>query len=369
MTTHGIVSITDTSIGYGTPQTPWFLQSLAEHYDTRAFVLEPDEIHRPPLENSYDRLDVVRASTAQRAHSLASYLDRNWRLVDHLQKNEAPIWVIFSPLQLAALSRVKHKPRYIVYYCLEIGDRFYARALQEYGQHIDHIIFPELERAALTLKSLNPSMKAKSSILYNATKRDPGFVLPDKKPRVIYAGSLSWRYTFADEFTDELRDLPIDIYGPIDDAERQKLAPAFEAIRNAAHGVSYKGYLPGAALRKILPSYAYSIVRWNLEMGLNYYYACPNKLFEGIAHGVPPIAAPHPQCVQILRKYECGLLAEDFSAEGMKAAIRRGLDLLGTSAYDRMVQNGLDAHDNFLNWDSQFARFAPALPSKTEMGL
>lgn len=369
MTTQGIVSIADTSLGYGTPQTPWFLQSLAQHYGTRAFVIEPDELHRPPTALPYDRLDVLRVPSPQRSYALASYLDRNWRLEEHLRGNDAPIWVVFSPLQLALLSRLKRKPRYVIYYCLEIGDSFYERTLRRYGHLIDHIVYPELDRAAQSLKSLQIGAKAKASILYNVSRRAADFAMAPKRPRILYSGSISWRYTFADDFVKELKDFPIDIYGPVDSAERKEIGPSYERIRNAPSGVSYKGYVAGDELRRLLPSYAYSIVRWNPEMGLNCYFACPNKFFEGIAHGVPPIAAPHPQCVQILRKYECGILAKDFTVGAMAEALERAMGLFETPSYDRMVQNCLDAYSDFLNWDAQFMRFAKTLPSREEMGL
>lgn len=366
-----ILAVSDISLGYGSPQILWFLQSLAQKYDTSAHVIETDEQHRPLISLAdYERLNVVRLSSAQVSWCLSSHLERNHAARLWADENRPEIVVIFSPLQLALLNQIKYKPKLVILYLLEIELNINSHMLQCYWHCIDRLIVPELNRGMAVLETIKDKTYPPTSIIYNVARRDLSISpLPanNRNGRILYSGSLSSQYTFAEDFTKELKDFPIDIYGPINEAEQDELGPAFEGIRNARQGANYKGYVAGSELRRLLPSYTYSIVRWNPKKGLNYYYACPNKFFEGLAHGVPPISAPHPQCMHLTRQYECGLVAEDFSVEAMAKAIQHGIDLLNTSSYDRMVQNCLEAYDRFFNWDAQFARFAESLPAKESL--
>ena len=56
-------------------------------------------------------------------------------------------------------------------------------------------------------------------------------------------------------------------------------------------------------------------VRKNQPVTTAQRYAAPNKFFDAIACGTPPICAPHPQCVEVIRKWRCGLLVDDWSSE------------------------------------------------------
>jgi glycosyltransferase involved in cell wall biosynthesis len=42
-------------------------------------------------------------------------------------------------------------------------------------------------------------------------------------------------------------------------------------------------------------------------MGLNYYYALPNKLFDYISSGVPVVVSDFPEMGSLVRKYDIGV--------------------------------------------------------------
>jgi glycosyltransferase involved in cell wall biosynthesis len=147
--------------------------------------------------------------------------------------------------------------------------------------------------------------------------------------------------------------MPIDVFGPIDQGETRSLTQEFYS-RDSATGVSYKGVLTGPELAEIRREYAYSIVMW-APINDNQRYAAPNKFFEAIADGVPPIAAPHPQCETIIRRYNCGVLMRDWSFDAFKTALEKALALFGTDAYADMVENCRRAFEAELNWNHAFA--------------
>src|SRR5207247_1072979 len=90
----------------------------------------------------------------------------------------------------------------------------------------------------------------------------------------------------------------------------------------------YLGLLPAQRLREIMPRYAYRLVLWRPD-DYHTLYASPNKMFESIAAGIPPICTPHPQCVEILREFDCGILLDDWLREAVsKALLATGADCL-----------------------------------------
>jgi glycosyltransferase involved in cell wall biosynthesis len=51
-------------------------------------------------------------------------------------------------------------------------------------------------------------------------------------------------------------------------------------------------------------------------------YALPNKFFEFIQARLAVVIAPSPEMARIVREFDLGLVAEDFSPESMAAAIK-----------------------------------------------
>ena len=88
----------------------------------------------------------------------------------------------------------------------------------------------------------------------------------------------------------------------------------------------------------------------------NQLYAAPNKFFESIADGVPPIAAPHPQCKMMIDRYKCGILMRDWSEGEFFSALDQALRLYQTDSWYEMVSNCGTAVRQELNWDHQFEK-------------
>jgi hypothetical protein len=56
-------------------------------------------------------------------------------------------------------------------------------------------------------------------------------------------------------------------------------------------------------------------------INFNQRFALPNKFFEYIQARIPPAIGPSPEMARIVRKWDCGIVAEDFTPEGLAAAI------------------------------------------------
>ncbi len=363
--THNILAISDIALGYGSPQIPAFIQSIARHYDTRAMVVETDEPHRASQKPSNsDRLDIKRAVSSLPYWSMGAHCERNEQAIVYAQKHKPSVFILFSPLQLPIIKRLSYKPDLVVLYLLEIDAQHYTNTLKNYSHLVDHIICPEYERLKFILSNYCQRPFPISHILYNVIDNSLDVKsLPSNKRngRIIYAGTLNKSLTLAHEFAGKyLCDLPIDIYGNFSGKHAQDLQKKFHELSHEK-SMSYKGYVSSKVLQLKLPEYAFSFTRWNPVAGLNYEYACPNKFFESLAFGIPPISAPHPQAVQIITKYKCGILARGFGAEHMKEAVEKALLIYGTPEYDEMVLNAINAYELTFNWQTQFEKFASSL--------
>ena len=85
-------------------------------------------------------------------------------------------------------------------------------------------------------------------------------------------------------------------------------------------------------------------------VGLNNYYATPNKLFEYIAAGLPVVASNFPELKRIIEGYNLGKTFNPEDPKDIAAAIN---DVLSDKArYEEMRKNALEAAKVF-NWENE----------------
>ncbi|MFQ5502752.1 MAG: glycosyltransferase, partial [Phycisphaerae bacterium] len=158
--------------------------------------------------------------------------------------------------------------------------------------------------------------------------------------------------TRGDFYLDEVvRGLPIDLFGNV-----ESVTPGFRsALVCENDNLKYHGYVDNATLRAIRRSYSYGITYWNPSIK-NQLYACPNKFFESIAAGVPPITAPHPQTKMLVERYDCGIVMKDWSRAAFVDALKHAISLMNSSRYADMVNNCGKACRRELNWEYQFRK-------------
>jgi hypothetical protein len=287
-----IAAISDVTLGYGTPQLPLLVESLQRHYGGSAHLVEPAQPELAPVHAFYPWLDVRRVATGEHPHAEPGRNEYIWRAARVLNEIRPDVLVVCCTYSLPVVFKLRHRPRKVFYYSVE--------SIQGYGEFdievnrraaplLDAVLFPEENRAVIeTGRCGFPDVP--KLVLYNVSNRGPDAVLDRgaRNGRILYSGTISSRQTFAGYYLSEkLRDIPIDMFGPVKEKDG---GDAF--VKGLAGDVRYGGYLPGPELAERRHKYVYSIVAWNPDVE-NQRYAAPNKFFESIAAGVPPIAAPH----------------------------------------------------------------------------
>jgi hypothetical protein len=358
-----IVGVSDVSVGYGSPQIPRLMESLAAHYDIDALILEPDQSDKKPLATPPNRCRLERVRTAAHPHTELGRRQFVAAATRRLNDLRPGLLVLFCTYTLPVLVGLWRKPQFTIYHSLESILSYGPLDVQLNGHladRVDLLIFPEENRARLDGQRCG-LLGRPVTVMYNVRNERSFHPSPvaGRTPKLLYSGTLDRDQTLAEYFLrPELDGAPIDIYGQTTGRD----GDALKAALNAANGsVRYHGYVPASTLDAVRGQYGYSIVLW-APTNENQYYAAPNKFFDAIADGIPPIVAPHPQCKQFIDRYGCGIVMDNWSCSAFLAAVKRARSLFGTSEYDRMVAGCGRAVECEVNWPAQFGKLAPHLP-------
>jgi hypothetical protein len=320
-------------------------------------VVEPHRETLPARHHRFPQLDIRR--TRNRLEDPYSpwgrieYINAAARLMDEAQPDLLVICCTFS---LPVLFKLRRRPPFVLYYSYESIPHYGAFDVEmnrSIRGMIDLVAFPEENRAVCEVERFGFGDIPKV-VVYNCPDGEFQPPLPPERRngRFLYAGAIDRKQTLADYYTfPEVQGYPIDLYGPIrgTDAERTRF------LAELRGDVRYGGHLDSHTLEPLRREYCYSLVLWN-PASENQLYAAPNKFFESIADGVPPLAAPHPQCKLIIERYGCGLLTPDWSLSGLTGSLERASRLRATDAWARMAENCVAAYRDELNWLAQFEK-------------
>ena len=363
-----IVGVSDVSTGYGSPQVLAFVDSLVEHYgEAEGMVIEPDQ-SEPPRENRlHPRLRVHRIYTAFHPHfSVGGRIEYLCRAAEMVRSLQPDVLVLYCTFTLPVLFKLRRRPSLVIYYAYEMTypygplDVEINRWLD--ASTVDLIIYPDADRAARDMR-LCGHRDVPVAILYNCVNADGhGFTYASSEARngrILYAGTIDATRTFAEYyFRKEMKSIPVDLFGRVTGPDKETIEARLN--NDLPRSVRYLGYVDGETLNTLRKTYCYSITIWN-PIDDQHLYAAPNKFFEAIADGVPPITAPHPQCKMLVQRYKCGIVMDDWSFDAFFAAMKRALRIYGTASYESMVGNCREAVARELNWERQFAKVKPHL--------
>lgn len=278
--------------------------------------------------------------------------------------------VCTHPLYFGAMLFAKHRPKHLIYYAFELPggsdcQPFLPRYWDEHhvlGPQIRLVLFPEAERMRY-YQRLFRWEKVPSAMIYNARPTGLSHVRPVecRNGKLIMQGALGAERNFVDFLIRRGSPTPhIDVYGILQDGDRGR-AILLDTEAADKHGYSYCGFVSNDAVSERRRDYGWVFVSWN-PTSFDALHACPNKFFEAIADGVPPVAAPHPQCREIIEKYDCGILLRDWSLGAFEEGMRQAREIFGTERYRQLVENCRRAHEAELCWERQFESIRPLLP-------
>lgn len=359
-----VLAVSDVSIGYGSSQIPSIMKYLGDLYNAEKIILEPDQIERPSKQDLFPDIKIQRIITNMHPHSPGGRIEYVFSASKLVEKIRPDILIICTTFTLPVLFKIHFKPKKTIYYSLEAISHYTGdlEMNQNIDSRVDLIIFPEENRAATHLEITKT--KVPTCIVYNCTNSSQAEVVPIEKRngRILYSGGLHKNTAYEYYLNDKLQQYPIDLYGLVEAPEQSQRDDIQRKFLALSRNVKYKGYLPGNKLREIRKYYLYSLVIW-LPVDENTTFACPNKFFESISNGIPPITAPHPQSKMICKRYDCGIVMKDFSFDSFLQSIKFAMEI-DNSRYQELVDNCIDAVSNELYWEKQMEKVVNMLGIK-----
>ena len=337
-----LACISDVRLGYGSPQIPAAARHVAGRCGARIVVIEPRE---PGSEEAapMDGVETVPVYVAgpYTERGRKQYNEKAASVIDGLKPD---ILMICTTYSLPALFLLKARPRTVLYYYLEVATVYGAADVEMNAKLdglVDGIMFTEENRAVHFGDTFGLSFPF--CVMYNCVNGPEPPPVAERNGRIMYAGTIR-----KDTMADCLFALraPVDVWG--------RAGPYAEKAKNAEN-VKHHGYVESSELDRLRPSYAYSLVMWRPD-NENTRWASPNKLFESIAAGVPPISTPNPQADTLLRRYGCGMVSRGYECADLEEQVSLALSRYGTDRYERMVAGCAKAVRAELNWPAQTAK-------------
>ncbi len=116
------------------------------------------------------------------------------------------------------------------------------------------------------------------------------------------------------------------------------------------HRVKFEGKKPFDQLPHYMANAHIGLVLLE-NMGLNYYYSLPNRLFDFIQAGLPFIAMDFPEMAAIVRKYNVGLCVDNLEPEYLADVIK---NIISKPELIMQWRDNMQVAAQELTWENEF---------------
>lgn len=361
-----IIGISDVSVGYGSPEVPALMDSVCRTLGRRGLLIEPDEISRPPVTLDWSpAFDLQRIPSNFPDHTPAWHRQFQGGALRMVERHRPDVLIVFGSSVFSSLLGLSHRPKHIIYHAYEFISNLSEHDLAAHRfllAEVDLVITPEIDRLIIDVEALEAYPRNVAAIYNVADVVHPKPIrrLPadQRNGRFLWFGTLHRTQAYADYFTmPQVRDIEFDLFGRITDPDAQGVAHTLLEAPN----LRYFGVAPAEELNARRAENIFSLVWWNPELNPGAYYLASNRFFTSVQAGVPPICGPHPQCVDLIERYGCGLVMDDWSPTSFERSLREALRIYSSPVYAEMVANCEKATAEQFSWEIQYKRIEPKI--------
>jgi glycosyltransferase involved in cell wall biosynthesis len=246
-------------------------------------------------------------------------------------------------------------------YFTEVPELIGRKKVREFWLKIEKAILPSIKYAYTVSYPIAEAYQSAYGVdfkvirNYPLLKKDSGeFLLPfntggDKL--LVYQGAVN---------VGRGLEILIDIVGKMDNVKfviagdgdiRKSLEKKVEE-ENLGNRIFFLGKIPLEQLHN-LTKQANGGVSLEEDLGLNYRFAMPNKLFDYIQAGIPVLVSDLPEMKKIVEKYNIGIISASREKESIQDNIKT---LLFNEEMNKSWKPGLELAANELCWENEEKR-------------
>lgn len=233
---------------------------------------------------------------------------------------------------LACFMAAKLKGKQLIYdsheFFTEVPELVNRPHTQGIWQHLEKILLPKIKYASTVCQSIAEAYHEKYGIRMEVIrnvpfyKDCPGPTQRDlhETPVLIYQGSLNMGRGIENliDAMVYLEEFLLLIVGTGDIADKLYQQAKQKHLLNR---IEFTGKLPFEELHQQTCK-AHLGIALEENIGLNYYYALPNKLFDYVQARIPVLASPFPEMQRIIHQYDIGIVHDFTSAQKLAAQIQ-----------------------------------------------
>ncbi len=318
----------------------------------------------PPVERIYSTLRFKLPFT-KGPFFYASY---NLKLFFVLLKEKSDVYYANDLDSLPAnflAAKIRRKP--IIFdsheYFPEVPELVNRKVVKQFWLTIERLIVPRLKHCITVSPSIAalfyekygvpfklvrnvPFLRTKEVLLNPPKKSDLG--IPAENKVILYQGALNVGrgLELVMEAMTYLKNTTFLVIGAGDiEQDLRKRAQSLEL----GNRVVFTGRIPSEELPKytLLADLGFSLEE---DLGLNYRFALPNKLFDYIHAEIPVLASNLPDMAALVKKYKVGKIAQDRTPKAIALAFQ---SMLEDEAQRKVWQTNCSLAQKALNWDTE----------------
>ena len=222
----------------------------------------------------------------------------------------------------------------------ELANRPLIKAIWE---KIESLILPKLTNSLTVCGSISDYYKRKYNIQMAVVRNMPFYKkTPETKPKqekkvIIYQGALN-KGRGLEMVLDAMpyvKDATLMIVG--DGDIRSLLEKRVKSLK-VEDKVQFSGKISGEKLLEITRSASIGLCLLE-NIGLNYYYSLPNRIFDYLHAGVPVLATRFPEISNIVERYKTGVMIDHYEPEYLANTINDMLENpINTSHFEAVAK-------------------------------
>jgi len=218
----------------------------------------------------------------------------------------------------------------------ELANRPLIKAIWE---KIEQLILPNITHSLTVCKSISNYYKQKYNIQMAVVRNVPIYKVIPKNPNhstsktIIYQGALN-KGRGLEMVLDAMPFVKNTTLLIVGDGDIRSLLEKKVKLLKIEDRVQFLGKISGEKLSELTITADIGLCLLE-NIGLNYYYSLPNRIFDYLHAGVPVLATNFPEIASIVETYKTGILIDHYEPAYLAGVINNMLEKpLETSHFD-----------------------------------